>query len=407
MKEIFDDILYPATYTYPMPPLDQFLLFEKAGLPITERFSRLAEMNFMQILDEYGFEEPTRTLLLYLSTMWGIPHNVGLGFLFPLFVYRMLNAGVCVGGTHRVIGSLTSAIHAGADIVEGVNPTEIVIENERAVAVRLEDGREYKGRVIVSSLNPEQTFKELVGNENCPDELNANVEMWQWEPYSILNFNVALRQPLHYRAANDEPDVDKALTCIMGLKSVDDLISGFKKLDQNDITLHGHASPMSMYSPILAPKGYQTARFETLAPFDLGGDPANWDKRKKEVTESYMHLWASYTTNFKSAYMDDHTFTTTPLDVERRFATMKRGSIKHGAYTPLQLGANRPNFLCSSYRTPIKGLYVNGASTYPGGMILGANGYVAASAIVEDLGLNKWWEDPGFIIRAREKGLIE
>jgi phytoene dehydrogenase-like protein len=104
--------------------------------------------------------------------------------------------------------------------------------------------------------------------------------------------------------------------------------------------------------------------------------------------------------------MEDMTAVTTPVDAERRFATMKRGSFKHGAYTPFQLGANRPNLLCSSYRTPIQGLYVNGASTYPGGMILGANGYVAASAIVEDLKLEKWWKDPECLVRAREKGLI-
>src|SRR3972149_4100573 len=38
MKEIFDEILYPATYTYPMAALDQFALFAKSGLPIAKRF---------------------------------------------------------------------------------------------------------------------------------------------------------------------------------------------------------------------------------------------------------------------------------------------------------------------------------------------------------------------------------
>jgi len=406
MKEIFDEILYPATYTYPMPALDQFALFAKSGLPIAKRFGELAEMNFLEIIKEYGFGEPTKTLLLYLATMWGLPYDAGLGFMFPLFVYRMLNAGISVGGTHRVIGTLIGMIHAGADVVEGGTPTKIVIENERAAAVRLDDGREFRGRVIVSSLNPEQTFKELVGEANCPEDLNFYVKEWQWESYSMLNFNVALREPIQYKAAKEEPDVNRALTCVMGLDSMEDLISGFKKIDRGEIALHGHASPLSLYSPILAPKGYHTAKFETLAPYDLGGDPSNWDKRKEEITQMYADLWAGYAANFKSAYMDAHTGTTTPLDVERRFATMKRGSIKHGAYTPFQLGSNRPNLLCSSYRTPIKGLYVNGASTYPGGMILGASGYVAASAIAEDLKLEKWWGELECLKRAKDKGLM-
>jgi len=338
--------------------------------------------------------------------MWGLPHDSGLGFMFPLFVYRMLNAGVCVGGTHRVIGTLIGIIHAGADIAEGVNPTKIVMEGGKAVGVQLEDGREYRARAVVSSLNPEQTFKELIGKKNCTEDLYFYVDQWKWESYSLLNFNVALRESLNYKAAKGEPDVNKAITCVMGVESYEDLIEGFKKLKGGELPLHGHACPLSLYSPILAPRGYHTARFDGLAPYDLGGDPENWDRRKKEILGSFMELWASYTTNFKSAYMDDHTAVTTPLDGERRFATMKRGSFKHGAYTPFQLGANRPNNLCSSYRTPIPGLYLNGASTYPGGMILGANGYNAALPIVEDLKLEKWWPEMDCIKSARQKGIV-
>jgi phytoene dehydrogenase-like protein len=406
MQEIFDEILYPATYDYAMPALDQFMLFSQSGLPIAKRFGELAEMHFLQILEEYGFGEPAKTLLLYLSTMWGIPHNAGLGFLFPLFVYRMLNAGICVGGTHRAIGTLIGIVHAGADISEGISPTEIVMENGRAVGVKLEDGREYRGKAIVSSLNPEQTFLELIGESNLPEELAYYAKEWKWESYSLLNFNVALRAPIEYKAAAKEPDVNRALTCIMGIESVAHLIESFQKMDNGEVTLHGHASPMSLFSPILAPRGYQTAKFETLAPYELGGDPENWDKRNKEITQQFMELWGGYATNFKTAHMDAHTATATPLDVERRFATMKRGSIKHGAYTPFQLGANRPNMLCSSYRTPIPGLYVNGASTYPGGMILGASGYVAAAALVEDLKLTKWWPEMDCITQAKAKGLM-
>ncbi|MBU4037637.1 MAG: FAD-dependent oxidoreductase, partial [Proteobacteria bacterium] len=63
MKAIFDEILYPATYTYAVPALDQFAMFEKANMPIANRFGELAEMNFLQIVDQFGFGEPTRTLL--------------------------------------------------------------------------------------------------------------------------------------------------------------------------------------------------------------------------------------------------------------------------------------------------------------------------------------------------------
>jgi phytoene dehydrogenase-like protein len=81
-----------------------------------------------------------------------------------------------------------------------------------------------------------------------------------------------------------------------------------------------------------------------------------------------------------------------PLDIEIRFPQMRRGSIKHGAYTPIQMGCFRPNQECCSTNTPIEGLYVCGASVYPGGLIIGGPGYLGANKVAEDLDVKKWWK---------------
>ena len=86
---------------------------------------------------------------------------------------------------------------------------------------------------------------------------------------------------------------------------------------------------------------------------------------------------------------------------------MVKGSIKQGAYIPTQMGYLRPNMKCSSCRTPIKNLYLGGASVYPGGLITFGPGYNAANAVAEDLGISKWWPTPGYIVKAREKGYIQ
>ena len=82
----------------------------------------------------------------------------------------------------------------------------------------------------------------------------------------------------------------------------------------------------------------------------------------------------------------------TPEDIEIRLPNMRLGSIKHGDYHPMQIGCFRPNQDCSSTDTPIEGLYVCGASTYPGGLILGGPGYLAANKVAEDQGIEKWWK---------------
>ena len=85
---------------------------------------------------------------------------------------------------------------------------------------------------------------------------------------------------------------------------------------------------------------------------------------------------------------------------------MVKGSIKQGAYHPLQMGYLRPNEYCSSQRSPVKGLFMGGASTYPGGTVIFGPGYLAANAVTEELGLVKWWKEPEGVIRAKKEGLL-
>lgn len=82
----------------------------------------------------------------------------------------------------------------------------------------------------------------------------------------------------------------------------------------------------------------------------------------------------------------------TPEDIEIRMPNMRKGSIKHGDYKPVQLGCFRPNQEYSGTNTPIDGLYVCVASTYPGRLILGGPVYLAANKVVADMGVKKWWK---------------
>ena len=96
----------------------------------------------------------------------------------------------------------------------------------------------------------------------------------------------------------------------------------------------------------------------------------------------------------------------TPKDIENKFPQMVKGGFKHGAYAPLQMGYVRPNEYCSRHSTPIKKLYVCGASTYSGGMVTFGPGYNTVNRIAEDLGIQKFWQEPEIVTRAVEKGLL-
>ncbi len=87
-------------------------------------------------------------------------------------------------------------------------------------------------------------------------------------------------------------------------------------------------------------------------------------------------------------------------------SNMIKGSIKQGAYHPLQMGYMRPNEFCSKHCSPVKNLFMGGACTYPGGTVIFGPGYLAANAVAEDLEIKKWWKEPEGVTKAKKKGML-
>ncbi len=141
------------------------------------------------------------------------------------------------------------------------------------------------------------------------------------------------------------------------------------------------------------------------APFDLNGGAEKWwdrsvRERHEEAFVTTLQKYAPNMTKDKILW----TYLVTPLDFSTKYLNMVKGSYKQGKYELFQMAINRPNDECSDTRTPITNLYVCGASVYPGGCVLFGPSYIAANAIVEDHGIEKWWTEPEYITDARKKG---
>ena len=74
----------------------------------------------------------------------------------------------------------------------------------------------------------------------------------------------------------------------------------------------------------------------------------------------------------------------TPTYLERTLGLVG-GNVMHLQMSIDQMLLFRPGLGLASYRTPLPGLYLTGASTHPGGGIMGAAGRNAAAAILHDL----------------------
>jgi phytoene dehydrogenase-like protein len=236
------------------------------------------------------------------------------------------------------------------------------------------------------------------------------IKAYQWEKWSLCNLNVALAEPPDFSAAASNPDVNNAFIYVLGYESLADLKNHWDAMSQGQATLDTgyNCSFPSIHDPYQAPAGRASGVISQMGVYDLAdGGSEKWlnIRFREEATEKLLATLEKYAPNMTRDNVLE-TYITTPRDIENKYVNMVRGGYKQGAYHPLQMGYLRPNQDCSHYRTPVKNLYVGGASVAPGGMIIWGPGYNCANAIVEDYGIEKWWTEPEMVTRAREKNYI-
>ena len=131
----------------------------------------------------------------------------------------------------------------------------------------------------------------------------------------------------------------------------------------------------------LAPPGQHVMNiFVQYAPYKLAGG-RSWDDIKEDFADRCIQLVGRYSPNVPGAVL--HRQILSPLDLERTFG-LTGGNIMQGAMPLNQLFSFRPVPGWADHRTPIRGLYLCGAASHPGGGVLGACGRNAAEEILRD-----------------------
>ena len=405
-----EEFIGPATYVQPMPPLDQAALLEKTD--IGKGISEFTPKSPKAVVDEW-FEDPhVKGLMLHNICMWGLdPEQDGLGYLIPLYMDRMYHYRMLEGGSHALTQALIKGVlENGGKLITSVIPKKIQVTGGKVQGVAVEDGRFFEARkAVISTIDLHQTFLDLVDEAELDPGFVEGINMWQWERWGFLGVHMALEEPPHFKAAEKKPGLDKALFYVMGYESPEDFIGHYKSIGkgESDPGAGYVVSFPTVHDPKLAPEGKHVGSIYKMAPFDLNGDSYNWYslKVKQEQAEGCLDLLRKHAPNLTDEKVRG-LYVSTPAEYAGKFLDMVKGSFKQGAYLPLQMGYMRPNEQCSRHRSPIKGLYMGGACTYPGGTVLLGGGYLAAEAVVEDLGIDKWWQEPDMVKKARKNGFL-
>jgi phytoene dehydrogenase-like protein len=300
------------------------------------------------------------------------------------------------------MGALTQALakvatEAGAEIRTNAEVARIEVEKGRATGVVLTNGEFIPAWTNVSSHDPGITFGELLDfGELDP---NFRIKIQNYRAFgTVAKVNLALSALPKICGVNcDNTPAQQGRERVTG--SADDLakLTGHLHIGPDidylerafDAAKYGDFSPKpyldiaipSLTDASVAPTGAHVMSIHAqFAPYKL--KDGDWDARREELGDVIVNTLSEYAPNLKEKIVGRQVIT--PLDLERDYR-LTGGHIHHGEMSLDQLFAFRPVIGCAQYRTPIKGLYLCGAGTHPGGGITGAPGFNASREIIKDL----------------------
>lgn len=134
----------------------------------------------------------------------------------------------------------------------------------------------------------------------------------------------------------------------------------------------------SLELPDLAPEGHHVVSMLVQGvPYDLEG---GWTLEKREyLGDVVVGILSKYAPSARNLVECREVLT--PVDLEERFG-LRGGHLCHGEHSLDQLFSMRPIPECAQFSTPIRGLYLAGSGSHPGGGITGVPGALAAKAVL-------------------------
>ena len=345
-----------------------------------------------QLINETFESEPMRAFMAWLGAQSGPPPDeIASGDHFGWYAMMHLSgAKHPKGGSGMLTQAMARSLEAaGGTVVLGAPVRRILVQGGKTEGVETEDGMRYTAPLVISNAHVWTTLLDLVGEPHLSPEFVQRVR----------NIRVGNGFGMTVRCAAEElPDYPGAPSggqpheshhgLQMLCPSVNYLRDAFadysRGMPARDPAII--AMTFSAIDPVVAPPGKHTVFiWAQYFPYELAGGQ-QWDDVREQVADNILEVLYRYAPNMRGKIIDR--FIQSPLDIERRLG-LPRGNVMHVEMSFDQMFFFRPLPELASYRTPVRGLYLTGASTHPGGGVFGASGYNTARVVLADRQRNR------------------
>ncbi|HEY4343742.1 MAG TPA: NAD(P)/FAD-dependent oxidoreductase [Parvibaculum sp.] len=357
---------------------------ELMGSASLESFMRQLPGSIGDLLDDV-FETPLLKGALALDTLLGSREGPYAAGTTLSAVYRgglrdaSTGPRMIEGGLGAFIDALAAAAASfGVIIRTSAAVKRILIEEGAAKGIETEQGEIFEAPLVLSSAHPRATMLGMVG----PRHLDAGLTKRLFhiaDSGSTAKLNLAL-DGLPTIQGLAPVDYGARLLVAPSLQSLDEAFARFKHDDFSSDLAMEITIPSVNDAPLAPPGQHVMSIVVQYVPYEAAG---GWEENRDRLIDRIVETLSIYAPDIKQRIVAGELML--PPDIERKFG-LPGGNWYHGDMELDQLLMFRPAPELARYRTPLKGLYLCGTGSHPGGGISGLPGQLAARAAMKDRG---------------------
>jgi phytoene dehydrogenase-like protein len=311
--------------------------------------------------------------------------------MFPFLETFADQAGgmaVVEGGASRMIDALVGLLREhGGELRTGAEVTRIDVSGGRARGVELAGGERLEAeRAVVACVTPTALFGRLVDGRHLPERTLDEARRFRYGPGTMM-LHLALDGPVPWAAGGDLHE----FAYVHVAPYVEELAATYTEamnglLPAEPLPVVGQTSAVD---PTRAPAGQHVLWVQVRAlPAAIRGDAAGtigartWEEAAGPMADRVMAKLERYAPGLGGRVLERAVLT--PADLERHDPNLVGGDSLAGSMHLRQNFLLRPFPGSAGHRTPVDGLYLCGASTWPGAGVNALSGDHAASRVLAD-----------------------
>jgi phytoene dehydrogenase-like protein len=310
------------------------------------------------------------------------PDTPGSAYVLLHHVFGEVNGkkgawGHSIGGMGAITQAMAKIVtEMGVEISLEAPVARVIVDGDKAVGVRLQSGEEVFAKTVIANVGPKMLYERMFDDGDLSPEFTRRIKGFK-AGSGTFRMNVALSELPRFTCLPEPGEHHQSGIIIAPtLDYMDRAFADAKVFGWSRKPIVEMLIP-SIIDDSLAPHGQHVASLfcQQFAPYH------DWDTDEDKAADTIIDTVEDYAPGFRASILGKQILS--PLGLERRFGLIG-GDIMHGNMSLDQLWSARPMLGNGAYRGPLKGLYMCGAGTHPGGGVTGAPGHNCAAEVIAD-----------------------